>query len=168
MSTTDETISKVADAAAGDISFFLGAGASAAAGLPTMVSFLDKAYGDGFVSKLEQGIPYNVATTDTRLIAQNEAATTLRLFQTIGLITGKPAFDLEAIFEFIHKSAVMSTSPEIIKSLLWMFKVCQESSNWDFKTYREQFNHNAPRIKRGWRIFVVALQTFVKKCTSHF
>jgi NAD-dependent SIR2 family protein deacetylase len=55
MKTIDEQITSVADTAAGDISVFLGAGASAAAGLPTMVSFLDNAYGDGFVKNLRQG-----------------------------------------------------------------------------------------------------------------
>jgi hypothetical protein len=66
MKTIDEQISSVAEVAAGDISVFLGAGASAAVGLPTMVSFLDNAYGDGFVKSLLQGKGYQMGATDIR------------------------------------------------------------------------------------------------------
>jgi NAD-dependent SIR2 family protein deacetylase len=48
----NEQIKKIAEMASGNISVFLGAGASAAAGLPTMVSFLDNAYGTAERRKL--------------------------------------------------------------------------------------------------------------------
>jgi hypothetical protein len=92
------------------------------------------------VKNLTQGKGYRMGATDIRQIDNNKAAMALRLFQTVGLISGKPPLDLEEIFDFIHKSAVMNTSKDTIKSLLWMFRVCEGGQDWNFDTYRNQFS----------------------------
>jgi hypothetical protein len=146
---TEAQIEKIAQNAGGEISVFLGAGASAAAGLPTMVSFLDKAYGEGFVKKLNLGQPYHINSSNVGQVTTNKTAMALRLFQAAGLGSGKPPIDLEEIFDFIHKSGVMNVSKDTIKALLWTFRICQEGHAWDFSQSRRSFLDYSSALD-GW------------------
>ena len=146
---TQAQIESIARNAGGEISVFLGAGASAAAGLPTMVSFLDKAYGEGFVKKLDLGQPYYINSNNVSQVSTNKTAMALRLFQAAGLGSGKPPIDLEEIFDFIHKSGVMNASKETIKALLWTFKICQEGHSWDFAQSRKSYVDYSAALD-GW------------------
>src|SRR5665213_191732 len=124
-------LADVVDKVTQKTSVFLGAGASAALGLPTMTSFLNRAYGDDFVKNLNSGRPYHINSNNVDQVSSNEVTMATRLFQTAGLGAGKPPLDLEEIFEFVHKSGVMHSQKDIIKSLLFLFKTCHEGHGYN-------------------------------------
>lgn len=143
-----ELIEKIAEKVGGRTSFLLGAGASAAVGLPTMVSFLDKSYGEGFVKEIINGKQYVINASTIDQVSSNEVAMAMRLFQTAGLNAQKPPVDLEELFQFIHKSKVLKTDTDTIKALLWMFRTCSEGQGWNYNQYKEQYRNYSSSLDR--------------------
>jgi len=143
-----ELIEQIAEKVGGRISFLLGAGASASVGLPTMVSFLDKAYGNGFVKEIINGKQYIINANTIDQVNSNEVAMAMRLFQTAGLNAPKPPVDLEELFQFIHKSKVLNSDTDTIKALLWMFRTCSEGHGWNYNQYKEQYGNYSSSLDR--------------------
>ena len=135
-------LKEVVSRASGDISILLGAGASAAAGLPAMYSFLEEALGKDFLKDISGGKPYHFGTQDIRQDGQNKSVIVQRLIHTAGLKKGRPAIDLEEIFEFIHKSPVTAhedSQIHALKAMFWMYQVCHDQHSWPFDEYKKNF-----------------------------
>lgn len=142
-SDQEQDIKQVIEKASGDVSVLLGAGASAAAGLPAMFTFLENAYGKDFVKNLSSGAAYHFGTQNFHQVTSNRTTIVQRLIHTAGLKKGQVAIDLEDIFEFVHRSPILAndeTHLHALKAMFWMFQVCQDQRNWAFDEYKKQFH----------------------------
>ena len=94
----ESLLQRIVDTVSGRVSVLLGAGASAAFGLPTMVSFLEKAYGKDFIDSIEKCPPYKIGSHDVNAVSMNQRAVIRRLFHTASLQQDTVDFDLESLF----------------------------------------------------------------------
>lgn len=128
----------------------LGAGASAAAGLPTMISFLEVVFGEEFTKKLAGDCPpYQMGATDIRAMATNKQVILRRLFHCANLGRSEINYDLEALFQFIYGSGIGTDiwrQDEDTKRLFWMYQCCINNNNWTFPQFSEQYKGNALRL----------------------
>ncbi len=146
MPIRDVILSKIS----GPRCLLLGAGASAAVGLPTMVSFLEQALGEQFVRTLPSRCPpYVMGSNDVNQIRKNREVVLRRLFHSANLGRKEINYDLEALFQFIYGSGVGTTrwrQEEDVKRLFWMFQESQNKA--DFSEFSTQYERHRATLEQ--------------------
>lgn len=149
-------IGAIVERVAGDVSLLTGAGASAAAGLPTMTSFIEAAFGSSFLASLRKGSPaYHMGTNAATQQEMNKKVALLRLFFTANLGADNLNLDLETFFEFIYQAGLAASrwhEHEAAKRLLWLFDRCGDHKyTCDFAGYRSGYNDFAQKVTSWMR-----------------
>ncbi len=148
----ESLIPRIVDTVSGRVSVLLGAGASAAFGLPTMVSFLEKAYGKEFIKGIESCPPYKIGSNNVDAVKTNQRAVIRRLFHTTSLGKDKVDFDLESLFSFVYNAGLANSSwpdDEHAKRLFWLYRACADGHETTFTGFGTAYGTHQPLLS-GW------------------
>jgi len=129
--------------------FLLGAGASAAAGLPTMTTFFREEYGKEFVDSLAGGTDYRFGTQDVTEAERNQTELLKMLFYLASLRQTDVCYDLEVVFELIHEvEELLFEKVGASKKLMGLYKICETHPQSNFSDFRRYYEGGNKGINR--------------------
>lgn len=131
-----------------------------------MYTFLEEALGKEFLKDLSSGKTYHFGTQDIQQDRENKSVIVQRLIHTAGLKKGRPAVDLEEIFEFVHKSPITAheeSQIHALKAMFWMYQVCHDQHNWVFDEYKKRFRQFLGSFDTWLSYFQVAVNDLRRK-----
>jgi hypothetical protein len=149
--------------------FLLGAGASAAAGLPTMGSFLEDVYGENFIDSLEKRTGYRLNTSNVEEASTNPTELTKMLFHLASLNRKSVCYDLEVVFELIHQiQGLLSGQAEASKKLIGLFQMCAVSPGIDFSHFKAKYNNEKKRLNKWFQDMSQVITTLREKMYDRY
>ncbi len=118
--------------------FLFGAGASAGAGLPTMTAFLKEEYGEDFITSLDKATAYKWQAQNVANADNNQLELLKMLFQLANIDRKTVCYDLEVVFELIHKiQGFISSDAEASKKLIALFQICAQYQGRTFPDFKK-------------------------------